>query len=40
LAALIKNLEKMSWIRAEYGEKKRYRIVDPVVEKVLRERML
>jgi len=40
LAVLIKNLEKMSWIRAEYGEKKRYKIVDPVVEKVLRERML
>ncbi|QDA31204.1 ATP-binding protein [Thermococcus indicus] len=34
LGSLIRNLEKMGWIKKENGE---YLIVDPVVEKVLRE---
>lgn len=33
LASLLKNLEKMGWIRKENGE---YRIIDPVVERILR----
>jgi len=39
LAALLDSLEKMSWIvkESENG-KKRYRIVDPVIERVLKER--
>ena len=37
LSALLKNLEKMSWIKAELQNgKKTYKIVDPVVEKVIR----
>jgi AAA+ ATPase superfamily predicted ATPase len=38
LANLLRNLEKMSWIEEEFhsGEK-RYRIVDPVIERVLRD---
>ncbi|CAB50079.1 AAA family ATPase [Pyrococcus abyssi] len=36
-SALLKNLEKMSWIRAELKDgRKVYRIVDPVVERVIR----
>ncbi|WP_457750496.1 AAA family ATPase [Thermococcus sp.] len=39
LAELIKNLEKMSWIEADFGSgRKRYRIIDPVIERVLMER--
>ena len=36
LSALLKTLEKMSWIRKD-GE--RYRLIDPVVEKVIKERI-
>ncbi len=35
LADLLKTLEKMSWIRRE---NERYRIIDPVVERVIKER--
>ncbi|WP_297436071.1 ATP-binding protein [Thermococcus sp.] len=40
LAELIRNLEKMSWIEANFSldNKKRYRIIDPVIERVLMER--
>ena len=39
LAALLDSLEKMSWIvRESENGKKRYRIVDPVIERVLKER--
>ena len=39
LAGLIRNLEKMSWIEADLSsDRKRYRIIDPVIERVLRER--
>ncbi len=39
LAALLDSLEKMSWIVKESVEgKKRYRIVDPVIERVLKGR--
>jgi len=34
LSALLKNLEKMGWIKKENGE---YRIIDPLVERVLRD---
>jgi len=38
LAAILKNLQKMCWIKAEdSGHKKIYRIIDPVVERVLKE---
>ncbi len=33
LSALLKNLEKMGWVRKESGE---YRIIDPLVEKILK----
>jgi len=33
LSALLKNLEKMGWVRKENGE---YRIIDPLVEKILK----
>ncbi|EEB73478.1 ATP-binding protein [Thermococcus sp. AM4] len=39
LAELIRNLEKMSWIEADFSSgRKRYRIIDPVIERVLAER--
>ncbi|WP_297500551.1 ATP-binding protein [Thermococcus sp.] len=34
LSELLRNLEKMGWITKENGK---YRLIDPVVEKVLRE---
>lgn len=37
LSALLRNLEKMSWIRSELKNgKKVYKIVDPVVERIIR----
>ncbi|WP_342764723.1 ATP-binding protein [Thermococcus sp. Bubb.Bath] len=39
LANLLRNLEKMSWIEEDFSSgEKRYRLVDPVIERVLRER--
>jgi len=39
LAELIRNLEKMSWIETDFSSgRKRYRIIDPVIERVLMER--
>ena len=35
LASLIRNLEKMSWIKLSEG---RYRIIDPVVERILKKK--
>ncbi|ASJ08005.1 AAA family ATPase [Thermococcus siculi] len=38
LANLLRNLEKMSWIEKDFSSgEKRYRIVDPVIERVLRD---
>ncbi|WP_297466355.1 ATP-binding protein [Thermococcus sp.] len=34
LSALLRNLEKMGWVKRENG---RYKIIDPVVEKILKE---
>jgi len=35
---LLKNLERMSWIKSEFKDgKKLYSITDPVIERVLRE---
>jgi len=39
LAELIRNLKKMSWIETDFSsDRKRYRIIDPVIERVLMER--
>ncbi len=39
LAVLLDSLEKMNWIVKEsVGGKKRYRIVDPMIERVLKGR--
>ena len=38
LAAILEALQKMSWINAEYKDgEKRYRIIDPVIERVIKE---